>query len=47
MNQTIINQYFPQVEKIGFLKCISKPWTDNRKQTQLDKYFRPVLAQRL
>jgi hypothetical protein len=40
MNQTIINQYFPPIEKTGFLKIVSKPSVDKSRQTQLSEFFR-------
>lgn len=40
MNQTVINQYFPAIEKTGFLKIVSKPHVDKSRQTQLSEFFR-------
>jgi hypothetical protein len=47
MIQSVIDKYFSPEEKIGFLKCVSKPFVERRKQTQIDNYFRQVLPHKL
>ena len=39
MYQTAISEYFPPIEKIGFLKIVSQPHIDKSKQTLIDNYF--------
>ena len=39
MYQTAIHEYFTPVEKIGFLKIVSRPKIDKSKQTSIENYF--------
>jgi hypothetical protein len=47
MIQSFIDKYFHPEEKVGFLKCVSKPFMEKRRQTQLGNYFRQVLPHKL
>jgi hypothetical protein len=47
MIQSVIDKFFTPEEKVGFLKCVGKPFVEKRRQTQLDNYFRQVLPHKL